>query len=133
MSKSGYGLLVFVPTTIQAAEFLVLLMGWILAIFLGLLGLVIIWKVWKKDIDLSLLICDPDGKPSLARFQNLIFTIVIAMSFFLIVIETKKFPDIPNGVWVLLGISAGTFLGTKSIETSKAVRMKELEVKSQEL
>ena len=61
------------------------------------------------------------SKASMSRFQLLIFTFVIAMSLFLIVVNSKdKFPDIPTNVLVLLGISGTTYGVSKGIQASSA-------------
>ena len=106
---------------------LVLISGIIIAAFIGLLGLVVIWKVFKNEIDLRFLISDENGEASLSRFQFLIFTFVIAMSLFLLVASSvsdcdpckAKFPEIPQGVWALLGISGGSYVVSKAINRKK--------------
>jgi hypothetical protein len=92
--------------------------SWIALGFLGSLGLAIIYLVIKQKIDLSSLVSEPTGEASMSRFQLLIFTFVIAASFFLLVVNTGKFPDPPNGVLLLLGISASSYLVSKGIQAS---------------
>jgi len=59
------------------------------------------------------------GKASMSRFQLLIFTFVIAISLFLIVVSKGAFPDkIPPEILTLLGISASTYAVSKGIQTS---------------
>lgn len=59
------------------------------------------------------------SKASMSRFQLLVFTFVIAISLFLIVVNSKdKFPDIPTNVLLLLGISATTYGVSKGIQAS---------------
>ena len=66
-----------------------LVIAWILTVFLGLLGAVILWLILTGRIDLTGLISEPKGEASLSRFQFLVFTFVIAMSlFYLIVTRT---------------------------------------------
>lgn len=61
------------------------------------------------------------AKASMSRFQLLIFTFVIAISLFLIVVNsTDKFPDIPTNVLLLLGISASTYGVSKGIQASSS-------------
>ena len=69
-------------------------------------------------IDVNLLLSESGGGASMSRFQLLIFTFVIALSFFLLVINSAKFPDIPGGVLTLLGISATTYGVSKGIQAS---------------
>lgn len=115
-------------------KFLELLIGYILCGLVGLFGIAVLWRIWSGDIDLNTLLCEKgkDGKPGLAsmsRFQLLIFTFVIALSLFLIVVaNTKilqdnydakngppKLPDVPGGVLALLGISASSYTVSKAI------------------
>ncbi|MGH9429104.1 MAG: hypothetical protein ACRD2L_22710 [Terriglobia bacterium] len=106
-----------------------LVIGWILTIFLGLLGAVILWKIIDGTIDLTYLISDELGYASLSRFQFLVFTFVIAMSLFYVIASqtpTPKYPDIPNQILALLGISGGSFVLSKGIQNSRDVSLTEL-------
>ncbi len=90
--------------------------GWVIVIFMAALGLVIILKILKgKDggIDLQYLLSEENGQASLSRFQFLIFTFVIAMGLLVLILDSGSFPNIPNGVFGLLGISAGSYVGAK--------------------
>jgi len=109
-------------------ELLGLTIGWILAVFLGLLALVIVLKVWKGDIDLNYLISDELGDASLSRFQFLVFTFVVALSlFYLIVIKSPpEYPVVPKEILALLGISGGSYVLSKGIQTSRDVGMTEV-------
>jgi uncharacterized BrkB/YihY/UPF0761 family membrane protein len=102
---------------------LALVLGWILASFMGLLALIILWKIVKGKIDLSKLISEKDVKAaSLSRFQFLIFTFVIAMSLFIVVMgdSPPRFPEtIPPEVLALLGISGASYVVSKSVQNSK--------------
>ena len=84
-------------------------------------------KVWKGDIDLNYLISDELGYASLSRFQFLVFTFVVAMSlFYLIVIKSPPdFPLVPNQILALLGISGGSYVVSKGIQTSRDVGISE--------
>jgi hypothetical protein len=89
--------------------------------FVGLLGATILGLIWMGRIDISRLISEPNGDASLSRLQFLIFTFVIAVSFFLVVASPAQpaFPlDIPQGVFMLLGISGSSYLVSKSIQFS---------------
>jgi len=95
------------------------LAAWVALGFLGLMGIAILYYVFTARIDLGGLISEPSGEASMSRFQLLIFTFVIAASFFLIVVTKSGFPDpIPQGVMVLLGISASSYLVSKGIQAS---------------
>ncbi len=93
--------------------------GLVLCLFIGLLGLTILVLIWRNKIDLSMLLAEANGDASMSRFQLLIFTFVIAISLFELVEGGKAFPDIPNGVLTLLGISASTYAVGKGISYSQ--------------
>jgi hypothetical protein len=88
------------------------------AILAGFAG-TILWMIWTDKIDLSHLLCEANGSASMARFQLLIFTFVIAFSLFLLVEENGFFPWISDGVLTLLGISASTYAVGKGISYSR--------------
>lgn len=97
------------------------LAAWVALGFLGLIGVAILYYVFTGRIDLSGLISEPTGEASMSRFQLLVFTFVIAASLFLIIASAgpPSFPkEIPNGILVLLGISASSYLVSKSIQHS---------------
>ncbi|MBI3365149.1 MAG: hypothetical protein HY033_09605 [Ignavibacteriae bacterium] len=118
-------------------EMLALVMGWIIAILVGLLGLVVVWNVVRGKIDLTDLVSEPpkpDGTPggaSLSRFQFLIFTFVVGMSLFLIIVNTgaKEFPKIDATILGLIGISGGSYIVSKGIQSSRDTNMAEAEAK----
>jgi hypothetical protein len=91
-------------------------------IIIFLFGFIVLVAMATGKIDVSGLLEEKnDGiaKASMSRFQLLIFTFLIAMSFFLIVVNnTDKFPDIPGNVLMLLGISASTYGLSKGIQAS---------------
>jgi len=95
--------------------------GYLAALFLGILGLVILYKILTNQIDLTYLISEPNGDASMSRFQLLVFTFVIAIALFRMIEENpgKGFPDIPQGVLTLLGISASTYAVGKGIQFSR--------------
>lgn len=97
-------------------------MGWILTILFAGFALAIIYKMIKGDIDLRYLIAGADGDASLSRFQFLIFTFVIAMGLFLIIVSTGSpaFPAIPGGILALLGISGGSYVTSKAVDANAA-------------
>ena len=102
-----------VPTWLTASS------GWIALGFLAFLGVSILYLIFTGKIDLSRLISEPNGDASMSRFQLLIFTFVIAASLFLIIAAPSPpaFPkEIPNGILILLGISASSYLVSKGIQ-----------------
>jgi len=91
--------------------------------FLGGLGAALLFLVLKQKkggIDLSSLVSEPTGEASMSRFQLLVFTFVIAVSFFLLVVNNGQFPETPNGVLLLLGISSSSYLVSKGIQASSS-------------
>ena len=105
-----------------------LAIGWILTVFIGVLALMILIKIWKGDIDLNYLISDENGWASLSRFQFLVFTFVVAMSlFYLVVVGTPPaYPIVPPEILALLGISGGSYILSKGMQNSRDVSMTEL-------
>jgi hypothetical protein len=101
---------------------LALFMGWILAVLIAAFAVTIIGKMWKGQIDLKFLIAGDDGDASLSRFQFLIFTFVIALSLFLIIVNQTGGPafpkEIPGGILALLGISGGSYVASKGVDAS---------------
>ena len=99
---------------------LALVIGWILTLFVGLLAAWILFLIVTGKIDLSQLLSEPTGQASLSRFQFLIFTFVIALSLFLIIVAGDKpaFPPIPGQILALLGISGGSYVVAKGIAVS---------------
>jgi len=94
-----------------------LIVGYCLLVIVAILGFAILWGILTGKIDLSLLVTESGGGASMSRFQLLVFTFVIGLSFFFIVVGTGQFPNpIPNQVLTLLGISATTYGVSKGIQ-----------------
>ena len=91
----------------------------ILTIFVGGLAALILWRIYRGDINLNNLISEPNGDASLSRFQLLIFTFVITMSLFYLIAIKLKFPDVPPQILGLLGISGGSYVISKGIQTNR--------------
>jgi hypothetical protein len=113
--------------------------GYIIAVFLGLLALAILYRISKGEIDLSGLISEPttpDGKPgdaSLSRFQFLIFTFVIAFSLLIVIAKKGEFPStIPDAIWALLGISGGSYVVSKGVQTNRDTSLAKLAILGQQ-
>lgn len=88
-----------------------------------LFGFMILAGIASGKIDISRILEEKGGNgttgggASMSRFQLLIFTFVIALSLFLIVVHNKDFPKtIPPEVLTLLGISATTYAVSKGIQ-----------------
>jgi uncharacterized BrkB/YihY/UPF0761 family membrane protein len=101
---------------------LALVMGWTVTILVGAFALAIIYKMVKGDINLMYLIAGADGDASLSRFQFLIFTFVIALGLFLIILSQSPVPafpaTIPGGILALLGISGGSYVTSKAVDAN---------------
>jgi hypothetical protein len=94
-------------------------------VLLFLFGFLILAGIASGKIDISQLLTESGGGASMSRFQLLIFTFVIALSFFLIVVSTGKFPSpIPSEVMTLLGISATTYGVSKGIQATGGLSAK---------
>ncbi len=104
----------------DVSDTLTLLTGLVLLIFIAGMGGAILLGVWTNKIDLARLISEPDGKASMSRLQLLVFTFVIALSLFFIVVGSGKFqfPTLSPEILLLLGISSSTTLVSKAIGSS---------------
>ena len=91
--------------------------GYALLILIFMFGVAILIDMVTGKIDLSHILDEVDGGASMSRFQLLIFTFVIALSFFIIVAARPSagFPEVPAPVIMLLGISASTYAVSKGI------------------
>jgi hypothetical protein len=112
----------------NALHVLTLTIGWVLCILVAALGALILRDIYTEKIDLSQLVSEPSGDASMSRFQFMVFTFVIALSFFLVVaalIASNKpgFPDVPGTVLTLLGISGSSYLVSKGIQFSDPAGM----------
>lgn len=98
-----------------------LVIGWILTVFVGVLAAVLLYLMVTRKIDLKSLISDENGDASIARFQFLVFTFVIAMSLFYLTASKTPvgYPEIPNQILALLGISGGSYVVAKGLEKGK--------------
>jgi quinol-cytochrome oxidoreductase complex cytochrome b subunit len=93
-----------------------LAMAYGMLVLLILFGFLVLAAIATGKIDISLLLAEVGGGASMSRFQLLIFTFVIALSLFLVVICKCEFPKIPTEVLMLLGISATTYGVSKGIQ-----------------
>jgi uncharacterized membrane protein YgcG len=106
---------VYVPG--DAKTKLAMTVGYGLLTLTFLFGMSVMVEIIRGNIDLSALLCENGKGASMSRFQLLIFTFVIALSLFLLVVQNgKEFPKIPPEVLTLLGISASTYAVSKGIQ-----------------
>lgn len=88
-------------------------------ILLFLFGFLVLAGIASGKIDISLLLSESGGGASMSRFQLLIFTFVVGLSLFMIVVSTGRFPStIPKEVLLLVGISATTYGVSKGIQAT---------------
>jgi len=108
-------------TATGVGSFVMGVCGYIICGFLGVLAATIVIWIWRGKMDLGSLLNEGNGQASMSRFQLLIFTFVIAISLFELVERRPdaSFPDIPQGVLTLLGISASTYAVGKGISYSQ--------------
>jgi hypothetical protein len=125
----------FFVAALFACDFntLVCVIGYVLCGLIGLLGLAVLWLIYNGDIDLSRLISEANGDASMSRFQFLVFTFVISLSLFLVIVAGNKdsngkpaFPaEIPAGILTLLGISGSSYAVGKAISYSDPAGLEE--------
>jgi hypothetical protein len=105
-------------------ETLSLVVGYLLCGLIGLIGVAVLWRMYDGTIDLSQLISEANGDASMSRFQFLVFTFVISLSLFLVIVGggdngKPAFPaTIPGGILTLLGISGSSYAVGKAISYS---------------
>jgi hypothetical protein len=88
-------------------------------VMLFLFGFLILAGIASGKIDISQILTEKGTEgASMSRFQLLIFTFVIALSLFLIVVTKQDFPTIPTQILELLGISATTYGVGKGIQAT---------------
>jgi len=97
-------------------ERLALIAGYAVVSFVCIMGLLAVWSVIIGKLDLSDLISEDNGKASMARFQLLIFTFVLAMCLLVLTLESGEFPHLDGEILGLLGISGGSFVISKGIQ-----------------
>ncbi|HYL09258.1 MAG TPA: hypothetical protein VEU31_00850 [Candidatus Acidoferrales bacterium] len=106
----------FLPATDHETK-LKLAFSYSVLILLFFYGIIVLLLMAAGKIDLTHLLSEHGGGASMSRFQLLIFTFVIGLSFFLLATEGKgAFPEVPAGVLALLGISATTYGVSKGIQ-----------------
>jgi hypothetical protein len=120
-------LLMYLPgdkaSTEAALNKLKIATGFTLLALIFLFGFAVLVYIANGSIDLSDLLSETGTSKgaSMSRFQLLIFTLVIALSLFLVVVSNMSFPDkIPPEILTLLGISASTYAVSKGIQASSS-------------
>jgi hypothetical protein len=54
-----------------------------------------------------------EGQPSIYKFQMLAFTLLTAYIVVVEIVKNYAFPEIPNSLVILMGISGGVYLGNE--------------------
>lgn len=86
---------------------------------MGALCIMLLYKMWTNEINLSSLLNEANGDASMSRFQLLVFSLVIAVGLYIYILNHMALPDIPESVLKLLGISASTYAAGKGISFSR--------------
>lgn len=96
-------------------------------IIVGMAAL-ILFLMFSGRINLDTLLIGSDGTASLARFQFLLFTFVVAGIYLVLCLESGTLLEIPPTVLGLLGISGGSYIVSKGISetTDKDVQVAEI-------
>lgn len=105
-------------------------MEWVIIVFIAAVGIIILYKMMRGQIDLSTVLDEmadrpsgegpaPKPKASLSRLQMLLFTFVIAGLYLTLCLEAGQLLEIPNQVLGLLGISGGSYLVSKGIQANR--------------
>ena len=100
-----------------------LAIAWVLVVFIAGLSAAVLIAIYKGTISLSGIITEPadgtnPGKASLSRLQFLIFTFVISGLYLVLSLESGAFLEIPTEALGLLGISGGSYLVSKGIQSA---------------
>jgi hypothetical protein len=91
---------------------------WVLVAFIAVIGVVIIYRIGFGKTDLSSLLSETDSnKASMSRFQLLLFSFVIVGIYVTLCLQQGDLLEISNGVLGLMGISGGSYLISKGIQT----------------
>jgi hypothetical protein len=107
-----------------ALDWLAVIFAYAIVAFLVALGLMVLWKIARADINLGTLLSETgdNNKASLSRFQFMVFTFIVAGVYLLLCIQSREFVDVPNGVLGLIGISGGSYVGAKITQKAAQAR-----------
>lgn len=110
---------IFAGAPDQMNKRLSLVTGYFALLIVFLFGVIVLAEMVAGRIDLSQLLGEHGNSgASMSRFQLLIFTLVIGLSFVLVVANTNKMPEISTQVLLLLGISGSTYAVSKGIQAT---------------
>jgi hypothetical protein len=97
--------------------FLTILLGVVTFLIAALAVIIVVWII-RGTIDLRFLIADEAGDASMSRLQLLIFTFVVAVGLIKMLQASGRFPNIPNSILVLVGVSGSTYAIGKAVNSS---------------
>ncbi len=97
--------------------FMTILLG-IATFLIGTLAVVVVVWIIQGKIDLKFLIADEAGDASMSRLQLLIFTFIVAIGLVKVLETSGSFPDIPNSILMLIGVSGSTYAVGKAVNSS---------------
>ena len=97
------------------------IVGGVVAGIILAMAFLVLFKMFTGAIPLDSLLRGTDGTASLARFQFLLFSFVIAGIYLVLCLESGTLLDIPETVLGLIGISGGSYVLSKGI-TETAVK-----------
>jgi hypothetical protein len=109
---------VFTGTTGEQTDRLLLVTKYFALFIVFLFGVIVLAEMAAGRIDLSQLLGEHGSGASMSRFQLLIFTLVIGLSFVLVVAKTNLIPEVSTNVLLLLGISGSTYAVSKGIQAT---------------
>src|SRR5713226_5920713 len=109
---------IFAGAPDQMNKRLSLVTGYFALLIVFLFGVIVLAEMVAGRIDLSQLLGEHGSGASMSRFQLLIFTLVIGLSFVLVVAKTNLIPEISTNVLLLLGISGSTYAVSKGIQAT---------------
>jgi hypothetical protein len=112
---------------------LLLVCGYGVCLVLGWLCVLLLIKIGRNEINLNKLVSEANGDASMSRFQLLIFTMIVSISLFIMVVKNWSFPPISDGILTLLGISASTYAVSKGIQFSRPETLNKPEDRQQAL
>ncbi|WP_417682719.1 hypothetical protein [Roseibium sp.] len=106
----------------MAGQLPALILQYSIVVFIIAMEVLIVVAILTKKIDVKLLISEKTGEASLSRFQFLLFTFAIVGLYVVIGFSTATptFPSITEETLWLLGISGGTYAGSKAIQMNSS-------------
>jgi hypothetical protein len=102
----------------EQTERLMLVAKYFALFIVFLFATIVLAEMATGRIDLSQLLGEHGSGASMSRFQLLIFTLVIGLSFVIVVSSQNAIPDVSTSVLLLLGISGSTYAVGKGIQAS---------------